>query len=103
MAIHLTRIRTADGQTIPVQTDTFERHAEANHTTDAAKVGGGAALGAIIGAIAGGGKDAAIGAAAGGGAGAGTVLLSRGKAVTLPSETRINFRLSSPITITERL
>jgi hypothetical protein len=103
MAIHLTRIHTADGQTIPVETDTFERHAEASHTTDAAKVGGGAALGAIIGAIAGGGKGAAIGAAAGGGAGAGTVLLSRGKAVTLPSETRINFRLSSPVTITERL
>jgi hypothetical protein len=103
MAIHLTRIHTADGQTIPVETDTFERHAEATHTTDAAKVGGGAALGAIIGAIAGGGKGAAIGAAAGGGAGAGTVLLTKGKAVTLPSETRINFRLSSPVTITERL
>jgi hypothetical protein len=102
LAIELTRIRTADGQTVAVQTDAFERRGEASHTSDAAKVGGGAALGAIIGAIAGGGKGAAIGAAAGGGAGAGTVLMTRGKPVALPSETRINFRLRAPVTITER-
>jgi hypothetical protein len=102
MSIHLTRILTADGQTLAVQTDTFTRQAEASRTSDATKVGGGAALGAIIGAIAGGGKGAAIGAAAGGGAGAGTVLMTRGKAVTLPSETRINFRLNAPVTVTER-
>ena len=58
--------------------------------------------GAIIGAIAGGGKGAAIGAATGGAAGAGGVLLTRGKAVTLPSELRINFRLNAPVTVTER-
>jgi hypothetical protein len=102
LAVELTRIHTSDGQTVPVQTDPFERRAEVTHTNDAAKVGGGAALGAIIGAIAGGGKGAAIGAAAGGGAGAGTVLMTRGKAVTLPSETRISFRLRAPVTLTER-
>jgi hypothetical protein len=102
MSIHLTRIHTADGQSIPLQTDTFERHAEASRTNDAARVGIGAAAGAIIGAIAGGGKGAAIGAGVGGGAGAGTVLMTRGKPVTFPSETRINFRLSAPVTVTER-
>ena len=56
-------------------------------------VGGGAALGAIIGAIAGGGKGAAIGAAAGGGAGAGTQVLTRGKAVRVPAESLLTFRL----------
>jgi hypothetical protein len=102
LAVELTRLRTSDGQNIAIQTDSFERHAEETHTQDAAKVGGGAALGAIIGAIAGGGKGAAVGAAAGGAAGAGGVLLTRGKEVRLPSETRINFRLSTPVTITER-
>ena len=58
--------------------------------------------GAIIGAIAGGGKGAAIGAGVGGGAGAGDVLLTRGKPVAFPSETRISFRLRAPVTITER-
>jgi hypothetical protein len=69
---------------------------------DAAKVGGAAAVGAVIGGIAGGGKGAAIGAGVGGGAGAGDVLLTRGKPATLPSETRLSFRLRTPVTITEK-
>lgn len=102
LAVQLTRIHLSDGQTVSVQSDNFERHAEQTRGTDAAKVGGGAAIGAIIGAIAGGGKGAAIGAGAGGGVGAGDVLLTRGKPATLASETRIDFRLSTPVTITER-
>jgi len=102
LAVEVTRLRTSDGQNIAVQTDSFERRAQETHKQDAAKVGGGAALGAIIGAIAGGGKGAAIGAATGGGAGAGAVLLTRGEEVRLTSETRINFRLRAPVTVTER-
>jgi len=49
-----------------------------------------------------GGKGAAIGAGVGGGAGAGDVLLTRGKPATLPSETRLSFRLRAPVTITEK-
>lgn len=59
-------------------------------------IGGGAALGAVIGAIAGGGKGAAIGAAAGGGAGAGTQVLTRGKDVRIPAESVLTFRLEQP-------
>ena len=64
-------------------------------------VGGGAALGGIIGAIAGGGKGAAIGALSGAGAGAGTQALTRGKAVRVPAETVLSFRLEAPIRIRE--
>ncbi len=102
LSVELTRVHLSDGQAISIHTDSFERHAETSHDTDAAKVGGGAVIGAVIGAIAGGGKGAAIGAGVGGGAGAGDVLLTRGKPVTLPSEMRISFRLSAPITVTER-
>ncbi|MBZ5575106.1 MAG: hypothetical protein LAP40_00940 [Acidobacteriia bacterium] len=102
LVVDLTRIHLSDGQTISVQTENFEKQAEASKKEDAAKVGAGAAIGAIIGAIAGGGKGAAVGAGVGGGAGAGDVLLTRGKPATLPSETRITFRLSAPITVTER-
>jgi hypothetical protein len=102
LAVELTRFRTSDGQTVAIQTDTFERQAEPDRRGDATKVGAGAAVGAIIGAIAGGGKGAAIGAGAGGAAGAGGVLLTRGKPATLPSETRISFRRSSAVTVTER-
>ncbi|MDP9053073.1 MAG: hypothetical protein M3N93_02030, partial [Acidobacteriota bacterium] len=64
-------------------------------------VGGGAALGGIIGAIAGGGKGAAIGALSGAGAGTATQGLTRGKAVRIPSETLLTFRLEAPVRIRE--
>jgi hypothetical protein len=102
LAVALTRIRTSDGQNIAVHTETFERLSESSQRQDAGKVAGGAAVGAIIGAIAGGGKGAAVGAGVGGGAGAGDVLLTRGKPATLPSETRLNFRLSESVTLTEQ-
>ncbi len=60
-------------------------------------VGGGAVLGTLIGAIAGGGKGAAIGAIAGAGAGAGAQVLTRGKAVKVPAETTLRFRLDQPL------
>jgi hypothetical protein len=64
-------------------------------------VGGGAALGGIIGALAGGGKGAAIGALSGAGAGTATQGLTRGKAVRIPSETLLSFRLEAPVRIHE--
>jgi hypothetical protein len=103
LAVELVRLHTSDGQNVAIQTDGFERRADETHRQDAAKVGTGAALGAVIGAIAGGGKGAAIGAGVGGGAGAGTVMATRGNAATLPSETRLTFRMKAPVTITERL
>jgi len=60
-------------------------------------VGGGAILGTIIGAIAGGGKGAAIGAVAGGAAGAGTQVITRGRDVRIPSESLLTFRLDRPL------
>jgi len=61
--------------------------------------GGGAVLGTLLGAIAGGGKGAAIGALAGGAAGIGTEVLTRGKAVRVPAETVLNFRLDRPMAL----
>ena len=60
-------------------------------------VGGGAVLGTLIGAIAGHGKGAAIGAATGAAAGAGTQILTRGKAVKVPAETKLRFKLDQPL------
>ncbi|HKO13054.1 MAG TPA: hypothetical protein VJV22_13855 [Acidobacteriaceae bacterium] len=60
-------------------------------------VGGGAVGGAIIGALAGGGKGAAIGALAGGAAGAGAQTLTRGKKLSVPAETNLRFRLEQSL------
>jgi len=78
LAVGLTHLHTADGQVVPIETDSFARHADVDHGQQAAAIGGGAIVGAVIGAMGGGGKGAAIGAGVGGGVGAGGVLLSRG-------------------------
>lgn|SRR6185437_11816644 len=59
-------------------------------------VGGGTALGAIVGAIAGHGKGAAIGALSGAAAGAGTQIFTRGS-VKVPAETVLTFKLEAPL------
>jgi hypothetical protein len=62
-------------------------------------VGGGAALGTILGAVAGGGKGAAIGAVAGTAAGAGAQVLLKGKEVSVPAETILKFKLDQPLSL----
>jgi hypothetical protein len=103
LAVSVVRLDTSDGQNIRVRTEPYTKDGPSPAAMDAAKIGGGAAIGAVIGAIAGGGKGAAIGAGAGGALGAGDVLLTRGKPVEIAVETRINFRVQDPVTITERL
>jgi hypothetical protein len=101
LSIELERVETSDRQDVAIQTERFDKRSEPDRGEDVAKVGAGAVIGAVIGGIAGGGKGAAIGAGVGGGAGAGDVLLTR-KPLTLPSETRITFRLRAPVLVTER-
>jgi hypothetical protein len=99
LTIELTQV-TARGKKITLVTDTFSKEGAARGKNTATKAGGGAAFGAIIGALAGGGKGAVIGGLAGGAAGTGVNAATRGEQVVIPSETLINFRLQSPITIT---
>ena len=65
-------------------------------------VGGGAAGGGIIGAIAGGGKGLIIGGLSGAAAGGAAQVLTRGKAIKIPAETLMTFRLETPVRIVER-
>jgi len=62
-------------------------------------IGGGAVLGTVIGAVAGGPAGAAIGAGAGAGAGAGLQAVTRGKAVRIPAETILSFKVEEPVDI----
>ncbi len=59
-------------------------------------VGGGAAVGAVLGALLGGGKGAAIGAILGGGAGAGTQVYT-GRKKEIPPETELSFKTAQPL------
>ena len=88
------------GKSYPLVSSTYELAGTSRGKRTAATVGGGAALGAIIGAIAGGGKGAAIGAGVGGAGGAVYQGATKGKQVKIPSETKLDFRLEQPATIT---
>lgn len=61
-------------------------------------VGGGAAVGAVLGALLGGGKGAAIGAVLGGAGGAGAQVLT-GKKKGIPPETQLTYKTASPLTL----
>lgn len=82
-----------------IHTSEFTRQGGSQGSRTAKSVGGGAAIGALIGAVAGGGKGAAIGAAVGAGAGGGVQAARGAQQVKLPSETRLSFRLENPISV----
>jgi len=87
------------GKMVDINTGEVTQQSESRTGKTARNVGGGAALGAIIGAIAGGGKGAAIGATAGAGAGAAVQVLTKGQRVRIPSETRLTFTLQNAVRI----
>jgi hypothetical protein len=99
LAVALTQLQVNENKSVDLETNTLGREAKDTHGQDAAKIGIGAGVGAVIGAIAGGGKGAGIGAASGGAAGTGLVLATRGKAAVLPAESVLSFRLRAPVTI----
>ena len=106
------RIRLANGQTYDfagflqsvtdengktVKVDTEGTAKGDSQTKETIKRGGiGAGIGAIIGAIAGGGKGAAIGAVIGGGAGAGSVIVQGKDDLQLKAGSTITVQSSSP-------
>ncbi len=60
-------------------------------------VGGGGAVGAVLGGIAGGGKGAVVGGVLGAGAGIAGILLSKGEEAQVPSGTSFGVQLRRPI------
>lgn len=88
-----------NGADLPVQAALRTFTAKGKGKRTAVLAGGGAAVGGIIGALAGGGKGAAIGMAAGGGAGAGGAAFTGNKDIVLPAESAVTFELSQPLEV----
>lgn len=74
-----------------VQSEPLVIKGESHTKSNATKIGGGAALGAIIGAVAGGGKGAAIGAGVGGAAGTGAAAATGKREAVVESEAVLSF------------
>jgi hypothetical protein len=98
LSLALTRL-VIGAKAYKVDTDEYSQDGAARGKRTAEMIGGGAGLGALVGGLTNGGKGALIGAAAGAGAGTGVQALTHGEQVKLPSETVLQFRLKSPITI----
>ena len=83
------RLTSVDG--IPVMTTSFHAKGKSHTKSNATKIGGGAAGGALIGGLLGGGKGALIGAGAGAAAGTGVAAATGKQEVVLHAESAITF------------
>ena len=86
-----------NGRTVDVTTGDVQQASSSRGARSAKVIGGATALGAIIGAAAGGGKGAAIGAGSGAAIGTGAELATKGQRVKIPSESRLTFTLSNDV------
>jgi BON domain len=87
------------GQTYALSTDVWTSEGPGKGAFSTANTAGGAAFGATLGAIFGGGPGAAIGAVAGGATGLAASAATRGPKIIIPSESVLNFRLAGPVTV----
>ena len=75
----------------PIETQTEQIDGQSHGSRNVALIGGIAAVGAILGGVAGGGKGAVIGAAAGAGAGTATAAATGKNEIVLRAETPLTF------------
>jgi hypothetical protein len=100
LSIRFQTIVLADGTRLPISTSAIEREGDAKGNSTAAKVGGAAVAGTILGAILGGGKGAAVGGLAGAGAGTAATAAGDRSTATLRAGEPITVKLNSPVTVT---
>ncbi|HVM97432.1 MAG TPA: hypothetical protein VMT89_13640 [Candidatus Acidoferrales bacterium] len=92
------RLTSVDG--IPVQTSSVYRKGGSHTKSNATKIGGGAAAGAVLGGVFGGGKGALIGAGAGAAAGTGVAAATGKKEAVIPAESMLSFTTTGSTTST---
>ena len=98
ITIRLTSIQLADAKTLSVSTSGFRAKGKGHTKSNVTKIGGGAAAGALIGGLAGGGKGALIGTAAGAGAGTGVAAATGKEEAVVHAETAITFTTTANAT-----
>jgi hypothetical protein len=98
LGLELTQIHV-NGIPYSLTTSEYEEKGESRTGQTAKRAAVGAGLGAVIGAIAGGGKGAAIGAGVGGGGATAVQVMTKGEKLNVPSETKLEFTLRTPLVI----
>jgi len=90
LAVRLTSVQV-NGKMVPISTRSYLAKGKSHTKSNATKIGGGAAAGALIGGLVGGGKGAGIGALAGGGAGTGVAAATGKEEAIIPAEAALTF------------
>ena len=97
----LVGILTSDDPETRRRIDDESRVSAEGNKRPAVFVGGGGAIGAVLGGIAGGGKGAVVGGAVGAGAGLASILLSKGEEAQVPSGTPFGVQIKQALIIRE--
>ena len=101
LAVTLDSIQDQSGKWIPIDTSPLSAKGQSHKKRNVTLIGGGSALGAAIGALAGGGKGAAIGALSGAGAGSAGAYATGKKDVAYSAETVLRFRTRAEVSMNQ--
>jgi hypothetical protein len=88
-----------NGKMVPISTSAFRAKGKSHTKGNVEKIGGGAAAGALIGGLAGGGKGALIGTAAGAGAGTAVAAATGKEEAVVHAETVLTFATTATTTL----
>jgi hypothetical protein len=98
LSVRLTSVQV-EGKMVPISTASYHVEGKSHTKSNATKIGGGAAIGALIGGLAGGGKGAAIGAGAGGAAGTGVAAATGKQEALIPAEKALSFTTTAAASV----
>jgi hypothetical protein len=100
LGIRFHTVVLADGSRLNIKTDSVLREGSSPTNESAAKIGGAAVGGAILGAILGGGKGAVIGGTVGAAGGTAATMAGSRNAAVLNAGTTVSVRVQQPVTVT---
>ena len=92
LSLRLTAVEV-NGKMVPISSSAFRAKGKSHTKSNAVKIGGGTATGAVLGGVFGGGKGALIGAAAGGAAGTGLAAATGKEEAVIHAEAAMTFTL----------
>ena len=98
LTLRLTSVEV-NGKPVPIASTAYRAKGKSHTKGNVEKIGGGAAAGALIGGIAGGGKGALIGTAAGAGAGTGVAAATGKEEASVPAEAALTFTTTAAATV----
>jgi hypothetical protein len=100
LGIRFHTVVLADGSRLNIRTDSVVREGTSPTNESAAKIGGAAVGGAILGAILGGGKGAVIGGTVGAAGGTAATMAGGRNPAVLPAGTTVSVRVQQPVNVT---